>query len=68
MKRKGYYIKKQSKQEIILNIYTPDFIEYLSSLNHVNGWLRFKIYERDKPAVNGLTHNMELIVMHNKED
>lgn len=68
MKRKGYYIKKQSKQEIILNIYTPDFIEYLSTLTHVNGWLRFKIYERDKPAVNGLTHNMELIVMNNKED
>ena len=43
----------------MLNIFVPDFIEYLSKLDKVNNWVRFRIYERELPAKNGLTHNME---------
>jgi hypothetical protein len=45
----------------MLNIYVPDFIEYLSKLDNVNNWVRFRIYEREQPAKNGLSHNMEHI-------
>jgi len=61
MSKKGFYISKQRKGELILNINAPDFIEYLNTINKVNGWCKFRIYEREKPATNGLTHNMELI-------
>lgn len=61
MNKKGFYISKQRKGELVLNIYAPDFIEYLNTINKVNGWVKFRIYEREKPASNGLTHNMELI-------
>jgi len=61
MNKMGFYISKQRKGEIVLNINAPDFIEYLNTTNKVNGWCKFRIYEREKPASNGLTHNMELI-------
>jgi hypothetical protein len=61
MNKKGFYISKQRKNEVILNINAPDFIEYLNTINKVNGWVKFRIYEREKAASNGLTHNMELI-------
>jgi len=61
MSKKGFYISKQRKGELILNVNAPDFIEYLSTINKVNGWVKFRIYEREKAASNGLTHNMELI-------
>ena len=66
MANKGFYISKQRKGEIILNVYSSDFIQYLQGLKDVNGWIKFRIYEREKPASNGLTHNMELIEF--KED
>lgn len=61
MKRNGFYIKKEKKGELILNIYCDDFKVYLDELSAVNGWVRFSIYEREKPALNGLTHNMQAI-------
>jgi hypothetical protein len=61
MTKKGFYISKQRKGELVLNINAPDFIEYLNTINKVNGWVKFRIYEREKAASNGLTHNMELI-------
>lgn len=61
MNKKGYYIKKEKKGELILNIYCEDFKAYLDELSHVNGWVRFSIYEREKAALNGLTHNMSAI-------
>lgn len=67
MNKKGYYIKKERKGELILNIYKDDFKVYLDELSAVNGWIRFAIYERDKPALNGLTHNMEIIKASNTE-
>lgn len=67
MKRNGYYIKKEKKGELILNIYKDDFKVYLDELSAVNGWLRFAIYEREKPALNGLTHNMQAIQISKTE-
>jgi hypothetical protein len=61
MSKKGFYISKQRKGEIVLNIFAEDFKAYLDQVNQVNGWVKFRIYEREKAASNGLTHNMELI-------
>lgn len=68
MNKKGFYIKKERKSELILNIYAEDFKAYIDQLQAVNGWLRFRIYEREKAASNGLTHNMELIQVNNTEN
>lgn len=68
MNKKGFYIKKERKSELTLNIYVDDFKAYLDELSKVNGWVRFRIYEREKAAANGLTHNMELIENKNTEN
>jgi hypothetical protein len=56
---KGYYIKKDQRDGLTLNTKKDQFIKYLQGLQ--GDWLRFKIYERDVPAANGLSYNMELI-------
>ncbi len=56
---KGYYIKKDKKDGLTLNIKKDQFIQYLQGIQ--SDWIRFKIYERDNVASNGLTYNMELI-------
>lgn len=56
---KGYYIKNDKKDGLTLNIKKDQFIQYLQQLH--GDWIRFKIYERDQVATNGLTYNMELI-------
>ena len=56
---KGYYIKKDQRDGLTLNIKKDQFIQYLQGLQ--GDWLRFKIYERDQVASNGLSYNMELI-------
>lgn len=56
---KGYYIKKDQRDGLTLNIKKEQFIQYLQGLP--GDWLRFKIYERDIIASNGLSYNMELI-------
>jgi hypothetical protein len=60
---KGYYIKKDNKDGLTLNIKKDQFIQYLQGLQ--DEWIRFKIYERDSIASNGLTYNMELIERKN---
>jgi hypothetical protein len=57
--KKGYYLKKDKKNDIILNIFVSDFVAYLQSLQDQDGWINLKIYERDKVAVNGLTLEMK---------
>jgi hypothetical protein len=59
--KKGYYIKKDKKNDIILNIFVADFVVYLQSLDNLDGWVNLRIYERDKAASNGLTHEMNNI-------
>ena len=61
MEKKGFYISKQRKGELVLNIFAADFVQYIQQSSKVNGWVKFRIYEREKAASNGLTHNMELI-------
>lgn len=67
MKKKGYYIKKSNKdQSIYLNVFIDDFINYINDMKPGNkGWVKFRIYERDKQDDRGFTHNMELIVQQN---
>lgn len=62
---KGYYIKKDNKDGLTLNLKKDQFIQYLQQLQ--GDWLRFKIYERDQVATNGLTYNMELIERKSEE-
>jgi hypothetical protein len=64
--KKGYYLKKDKKNDIILNIFVSDFVAYLQSLQDCEGWINLKIYERDKVAVNGLT--LELKQLRPKTD
>jgi hypothetical protein len=59
--KKGYYLKKDKKNDVILNIFVSDFIIYLQSLQDQGGWVNLRIYERDKVAVNGLTLEMDYI-------
>ena len=61
MEKKGFYISKQRKGELVLNIFADDFIRTLVECQKVKGWVKFRIYEREKAASNGLTHNMEII-------
>jgi hypothetical protein len=61
MEKKGFYISKQRKGELVLNIFEADFVQYLEQCSKAKGWVKFRIYEREKAASNGLTHNMELI-------
>ena len=56
---KGYYIKKDERDGLTLNIKKNEFIQYLQGIQ--GDWIRFKIYQRDVIATNGLSHNMELI-------
>jgi len=57
--KKGYYLKKDKKNDIILNIFVADFVSYLQSLQDQDGWINLKIYERGEPASNGLTLEMK---------
>jgi hypothetical protein len=57
--KKGYYLKKDKKNDIILNIFVADFVTYLQSLDNLDGWVNLKIYERSEPASNGLTHEFK---------
>jgi hypothetical protein len=62
MKRKGFYIKQGSKdQSLYLNIFKPDFIEYIKECNDSEGWVKFRIYERETVDGKGHTHNMEQV-------
>lgn len=60
--KKGYYLKKDKKDNIILNIFVDDFINYLQSLDNLDGWVNLKIYERNEPAANGLTLEIKQLV------
>jgi len=59
MKRKGFYIKKGKDQSIYLNIYSSDFIAFITELQ--TEWVKLRIYERDTIDGKGHTHNMEII-------
>jgi HKD family nuclease len=68
MKRKGFYIRKGKElNSIYLNVYTPDFIEYLSNLDNLDGWVKLKIYEKNTDE-KGYQYNMEQVSQKKAEN
>lgn len=62
MKRKGFYIKQgQKDKSIYLNIFKPDFIEYVKECKDQEGWIKMRIFERESIDGKGHTHNMEQV-------
>lgn len=67
MRKKGFYIKKANDGSLILNIYRDDFKAFLDDLSGSDGWVKLRIYEREKESENGFKFNMEAIkVIENK--
>ena len=61
MKRKGFYIKKSKEGSIHLHLFVADFQQYIQDLKGDDGWITFRLFERDKPDDKGHTHNLEAI-------
>jgi len=61
MRRKGFYIKKSKEGSVYLHLYVSDFQQYIQDLKGDDGWVTFRLFERDKPDEKGHTHNMEAI-------
>jgi hypothetical protein len=61
MKRKGFYIKKSKEGLIYLHLFVADFQQYIQDLKGDDGWITFRLFERDKPDDKGHTHNLEAI-------
>lgn len=62
MKRKGFYIKRGTKDNsLYLNIFTADFIEFIKSCKGQDGWVKLRIFERETVDPKGFTHNMEQV-------
>jgi HKD family nuclease len=62
MKRKGFYIRKGKElNSIYLNVYLPDFIDYLKGLDNVEGWVKLKIYQKNVDT-KGFEFNMEQVI------
>lgn len=68
VKKKGFYIRKAEDGSLILNIYKVDFKAFLDDLSDVDGWVRLRIYEREKVSENGFKFNMEAIHKKLTED
>jgi len=68
MKRKGFYLRKGKElNSIYLNVYTPDFIDYLKGLDNVEGWVKLKIYEKNTDD-KGYQYNMEQLTQKKAEN
>jgi hypothetical protein len=62
LKKKGFYIKKGQKDgSIYLNIYKPDFVQYIQDRPDQDGWVKLRIFERETVDDKGHTHNMEQV-------
>lgn len=62
MKKKGFYIKKgQKDNSIYLNIYKPDFVQFIQDRPDQDGWVKLRIFERDTVDAKGHTHNLEQV-------
>ena len=69
MKRKGFYIKKGTKDSsLYLNIFALDFIEYLKECPSNDGWIKLRIFERETIDPKGFTHNMEQVSIPAEKD
>jgi hypothetical protein len=57
------HIKSSKKDKsLMLNICVSDFKAFLDSLDKNDGWVKFRIFERDIEDDRGFTHNMEVIL------
>jgi len=61
VKKKGFYIRKASDGSLILNIYRIDFKAFIDDLSDDEGWIKLRIYEREKESENGFKFNMEAL-------
>jgi hypothetical protein len=61
MRRKGFYIKKSKEGSVYIHLYVADFQQYIQDLKGDDGWITFRLFERDKPDEKGHTHNLEAI-------
>ena len=62
LKRKGFYIKPDKiGKGLILNIFLPDFIQFLNDNKGADQWVNLRIYERNQVDPKGFTHNIEAI-------
>ena len=68
MKRKGFYIKKSKEGSIYLHLYVIDFQQYIKDLEGNDGWVTFRLFERDKQDEKGHTHNLEAIQNTEKQN
>lgn len=65
MQRKGFYLRKSDRDSsILLNINTIDFKAFLDSIPQKDGWVKLRIFEKDKKDEKGFTHNIEVIHQH----
>ena len=65
MQRKGFYLRKSDRDNsILLNINTNDFKAFLDSIPQKDGWVKLRIFEKDKKDEKGFTHNIEVIHQH----
>jgi hypothetical protein len=68
MKRKGFYIKKSKEGSIYLHLYVIDFQQYIKDLEGNDGWVTFRLFEREQPDEKGHTHNLEAIQNTDKQN
>lgn len=48
----------------MLNVNVSDFKAFLEALPQKDGWVKLRIFEREKKDEKGFTHNMEVIHQH----
>ena len=56
--------KSDRDSSILLNINTNDFKAFLDSIPQKDGWVKLRIFEKDKKDEKGFTHNIEVIHQH----
>jgi len=68
MRRKGFYIKKGKEGSVYIHLYVADFQQYIKDLEGQDGWVTFRLFERNKPDEKGHTHNLEAIQNTEKQN
>lgn len=63
MAKKGFYIKSSRKDSaLMLNLFVSDFKAFLDTIPTNEGWVKLRIFERDKMDDRGYTHNIEVVL------
>jgi len=61
-------MKKGKEGSIYLHLYVIDFQQYIKDLEGQDGWVTFRLFERDRPDEKGHTHNLEAIQNTEKQN